>query len=144
MTEHRPLITRWFPAATIGAESLRDVSAGQQPPPNRLHVWWARRPLTTARAAVVATLLPAWQDPEETEPHEHSPTGYPVDANPSVGSGIPEGESSLKLPSTPVLLARLVGTSASDFGKGGGAGRPTASMDRNQSSPPPHLKFRNC
>jgi putative DNA methylase len=26
---------------------------------NRLHVWWARRPLTVSRAAVLASLLPA-------------------------------------------------------------------------------------
>ena len=29
------------------------------PAPNRLHVWWARRPLVAARAAVLASLLPA-------------------------------------------------------------------------------------
>ena len=30
------------------------------PPPNRLHVWWARRPLTASRAAILGSLLPAW------------------------------------------------------------------------------------
>src|SRR5262249_28029829 len=34
------------------------------PAPNRLHVWWARRPLVSARAALLASLLP-----EDTE-HE--------------------------------------------------------------------------
>ena len=58
----RPLIEQWFPAATIGAESLRDGSAAKKPPVNRLHVWWARRPLTTCRAAVVASLIPAWPE----------------------------------------------------------------------------------
>ena len=29
------------------------------PAPNRLHVWWARRPLVASRAAVLASLLPA-------------------------------------------------------------------------------------
>ena len=28
------------------------------PAPNRLHVWWARRPLVASRAAVLASLLP--------------------------------------------------------------------------------------
>lgn len=32
----RPLIEQWFPAATVGAESLRDASAAKKPP-NRLH-----------------------------------------------------------------------------------------------------------
>lgn len=59
------LIEQWFPASTIGAESLRDGSAAKKPPVNRLHVWWARRPLTTSRAAIVATLLPAWPSDED-------------------------------------------------------------------------------
>ena len=52
------LLESWLPFDTIGAESLRDASAAQKPPLNRLHVWWARRPLTISRAAVVASLLP--------------------------------------------------------------------------------------
>lgn len=39
---------------------MRDASAAKKPPNSRLHVWWARRPLTSSRAAVVASLLPAW------------------------------------------------------------------------------------
>ncbi len=54
------LIESWLPFDAIGAESLRDASAAQKPPLNRLHVWWARRPLTISRAAIVASLLPAW------------------------------------------------------------------------------------
>lgn len=61
----RSLIEQWFPAATIGAESLRDASAAQKPPNSRLHVWWARRPLTASRAAIVASLLPAWPSEQE-------------------------------------------------------------------------------
>ena len=57
----RPLIEQWLPAATIGAESLRERGASSALPPiNFLHVWWARRPLTASRAAVLASLLPAW------------------------------------------------------------------------------------
>lgn len=62
----RSLIEQWFPAATIGAESMRERGASSALPPiNFLHVWWARRPLTASRAAVVASLLPAWPSPEE-------------------------------------------------------------------------------
>ncbi len=60
-TSGRPrlLIEEWLPAAAIGVESLRERSTGLNPPNARLHVWWARRPLTAARAAVLASLLPA-------------------------------------------------------------------------------------
>lgn len=55
----RVLIEEWLPAAAIGVECMRERSTGQQPPDKRLHVWWARRPLTAARAAVLGSLLPA-------------------------------------------------------------------------------------
>ena len=55
----RLLIEEWLPAQAIGVECMRENSTGLHPPPNRLHVWWARRPLTIARAAVLASLLPA-------------------------------------------------------------------------------------
>lgn len=62
----RSLIEQWFPAAVVGAESLRERgSAKAYPPVNFIHVWWARRPLTISRAAVVASLLPAWPTEEE-------------------------------------------------------------------------------
>jgi len=35
------------------------------PAPNRLHVWWARRPLVASRAAILASLLPADADREK-------------------------------------------------------------------------------
>jgi putative DNA methylase len=61
----QPLIEQWFPAAKVGAESLRERgSAKAYPPINFLHVWWARRPLIASRAAVVASLLPAWPTDE--------------------------------------------------------------------------------
>lgn len=62
----RSLIEQWLPAGAVGAESLRERgSAKAYPPINFLHVWWARRPLIASRAAVAASLLPAW--PSETE-----------------------------------------------------------------------------
>jgi len=56
------LIEKWLPIDIIGAESLRDASAAQKPPLNRLHVWWARRPLTACRAAILASVLPVWSE----------------------------------------------------------------------------------
>lgn len=58
------LIEAGFPCHQVGAETQREQSVGLQPPVNRLHVWWARRPLTPSRAAIVASLDPADTDPE--------------------------------------------------------------------------------
>jgi adenine-specific DNA methylase len=47
-----------LPCASLSAESQRDNNARQRPPQNRLHIWWARRPPTICRAAILAGLLP--------------------------------------------------------------------------------------
>ncbi|MXY68846.1 MAG: DUF1156 domain-containing protein [Acidobacteriia bacterium] len=60
------LIERWLPIAEIGVESTRERTPMTPfPAPNRLHVWWARRPLVASRAAVLASLLPANADREK-------------------------------------------------------------------------------
>ena len=62
MTDTR-LIERWLPIAALGIESTRERTPMTPfPAPNRLHVWWARRPLVASRAAVLASLLPADAD----------------------------------------------------------------------------------
>jgi len=58
------LIEAGFPCHQVGAETQREQSVGLQLPVNRLHVWWARRPLTASRAAILSSLLPAGTDPE--------------------------------------------------------------------------------
>ncbi len=59
----RLLIEEWLPIAEIGIESLRERTPMTPfPAPNRLHVWFARRPLVASRAAVLASLLPADAD----------------------------------------------------------------------------------
>ena len=65
MTDTR-LIERWLPIAEIGIESTRERTPMTPfPAPNRLHVWWARRPLVASRAAILASLLPADTDREK-------------------------------------------------------------------------------
>ena len=59
------LIERWLPIGALGEESVRERrSMTALPPTYYLHVWWARRPLVAARAAVLASLLPADADRE--------------------------------------------------------------------------------
>ncbi|MCX7854727.1 MAG: DUF1156 domain-containing protein, partial [Anaerolineae bacterium] len=72
------LLQSWLPFDAVGAESLRDASAAQKPPLNRLHVWWARRPLTVSRAAVLASLLPDWETLAARVPPET--LGFPSEA----------------------------------------------------------------
>lgn len=64
LTMDRRLIEAGFPCHQVGAETQREQSVGLQPPVNRLHVWWARRPLTASRAPILYSLLPAGTDPE--------------------------------------------------------------------------------
>ncbi|MEU1681019.1 DUF1156 domain-containing protein [Micromonospora zamorensis] len=65
------LIDQWFPAQKIGAESLRERgSATALPPVNVVHVWWARRPLSASRAAVLGSVLPAWPTKSEAAADE--------------------------------------------------------------------------
>ena len=60
------LIERWLPISELGIESTRERTPMTPfPAPNRLHVWWARRPLVASRAAVLASLLPADADREK-------------------------------------------------------------------------------
>lgn len=59
------LIEAGFPCHQVGAETQRERGASSALPPlYYLHVWWARRPLTPSRAAILASLLPDNTDPE--------------------------------------------------------------------------------
>jgi putative DNA methylase len=59
------LIERWLPIEILGIESVRErTPMTPYPAPNRLHVWWARRPLVASRAAIMASLLPLGADRE--------------------------------------------------------------------------------
>ena len=63
---HRRLIEEWLPIKEIGIESRRERGASSALPALYfLHVWWARRPLTASRAAILGSLLPAWEGNRE-------------------------------------------------------------------------------
>ena len=62
----RRLIEEWLPIAELGIESGRErTPLTPYPAPNRLHTWWARRPLVISRAAVLASILLAGADREK-------------------------------------------------------------------------------
>jgi putative DNA methylase len=60
------LIEEWLPITEIGIEGVRErTPISPFPAPNRLHLWWARRPLVASRAAILASLLPTDADRDE-------------------------------------------------------------------------------
>jgi adenine-specific DNA methylase len=52
------LMEAGLPCAPLSAECQSDNDARQRPPQNRLHIWWARRPPTICRVALVTALTP--------------------------------------------------------------------------------------
>ena len=62
----RRLIEDWLPIAALGQESIRERTPMTPfPAPNRLHVWWARRPLVASRAAILASMVSADADQDK-------------------------------------------------------------------------------
>ena len=68
MNHPKVLIEEWLPAQALGIECMREQNNPiAKPPHTYFHVWWARRPLTISRAAVLASLLPADFDRQDFE-----------------------------------------------------------------------------
>ena len=64
MSEDRRLIEDYIPIGEISKESAREKSI-RKGHISTLHLWWARRPLVAARAAVYASLIPAPETPQK-------------------------------------------------------------------------------
>jgi len=62
-TDDRRLIEDYIPIEAISAEARREKSI-RKGHISTLHLWWARRPLVAARAAVYGALVPAPEDKE--------------------------------------------------------------------------------
>lgn len=66
MSDYKRLIEGNFPCQEVGAETKRERGASSALPPLYfLHVWWARRPLTPSRAAILGSILPADTNPDD-------------------------------------------------------------------------------
>ena len=90
--DDRRLIESWLPIAELGIESVRERTPMTPfPAPNRLHIWWARRPLVAARAAVLASLLPEDADRERFL-HAIGIHGDPVEAQRRIAAATRTGE----------------------------------------------------
>lgn len=68
-TDDRRLIEDFIPIREISTEASREKSI-RRGHISTLHLWWARRPLVAARAAVYASLVPAPTSPEERRLYE--------------------------------------------------------------------------
>lgn len=87
----RRLIEEWLPIAALGEECMRERrSMTALPPIYYLHVWWARRPLVAARAAILASLLPADADKERFL-HALGIHGDPVEAKRRIAKATRDG-----------------------------------------------------
>lgn len=59
MSDKKRIIEDFLPVEAINEVSQREKIGHAPRHPRKLHLWWARRPLAAARAAVYATLVPA-------------------------------------------------------------------------------------
>jgi putative DNA methylase len=65
VSDDRRLIEDLIPVEAINEVAQREKISHAATHPRKLHLWWARRPLAAARAAVYATLVRAADTPEE-------------------------------------------------------------------------------
>lgn len=70
MSDDRRLIEDLLPVAAINEVAQREKIGHAKTHPRKLHLWWARRPLAAARAAVYATLVRAEGLPEDARSAE--------------------------------------------------------------------------
>ncbi len=71
MTNDRRLIEDLIPVEAINEVAQREKIGHGAIHPRKLHLWWARRPLAAARAAVYATLVREDDVPEEARSAEY-------------------------------------------------------------------------
>jgi putative DNA methylase len=71
MSDDRRIIEDLIPVEAINEVAQREKIGHAANHPRKLHLWWARRPLAAARAAVYATLVPVEGTPPEARSAEY-------------------------------------------------------------------------
>src|SRR6266700_601266 len=111
MSRPRVLIEQWLPIDQIGAECMRERGASSALPALYfLHVWWARRPLTVSRAAILASLLPAYPTGDDDSirvwPQEFLKL-IGIHGNPAASRKIIDWAKTQGIKLTPAIMGRL-------------------------------------
>ena len=103
------LIERWLPIAALGIESTRERTPMTPfPAPNRLHVWWARRPLVQ----VAQRCWPQCCPPMQTAKRSNTRSAFMATQWRRAGRSTPRGapESALTIPTigtAPSLIRQM-------------------------------------
>ncbi|HEY7952910.1 MAG TPA: DUF1156 domain-containing protein, partial [Solirubrobacteraceae bacterium] len=71
MSHDKRIIEDLIPVAAINEVAQREKIGHAATHPRKLHLWWARRPLAAARAAVYATLVPVEGTPPSARSAEY-------------------------------------------------------------------------
>ena len=78
MSSDKRIIEDLIPVEAINEVAQREKIGRGAGHPAVLHLWWARRPLAAARAAVYATLVPIKGTPPEARTAEYLPAAVPL------------------------------------------------------------------
>lgn len=65
MSYDKSFIEVQFPVSKISKESYKERKAGSNQTLTGLGKWWGRKPLILVRAAIVASILPATDNPKK-------------------------------------------------------------------------------
>ena len=93
-----------FPIAEVSRHAAREKSI-RHGHPSTLHLWWARRPLASSRAVLMALLLPDPCDPTAPMSSRPRPGRPPGDARESIGVGL-HSENRRRAPAGPAQIHR--------------------------------------
>lgn len=81
MSEKRLLIEEFLPTEEISKEAKIEKLGDAKPPISNLHYWWTRKPLITARAAVLGALIDLENIPWKVNPDNYKTFEQALKAN---------------------------------------------------------------
>jgi len=81
MSEKRLLIEEFLPTEEISKEARKEKLGTAKPPTSEMHYWWTRKPLITARAAVLGALIDLENIPWKVNPDNYKTFEQALKAN---------------------------------------------------------------